>query len=137
MSTKWTTSILKHNETIPEANQGASNITRPLHDLMLILPQLCVQGTVIDFDACAPEVLVRLTEHATDTMNTTHRGMRTIGYLLAYCASDVPEGIPSDAIESLGWLLAELADAASLCDYLATTARRYIVDYSPTNGCGE
>ena len=53
--------------------------------------------------------------------------------LLAAASGEIPVNLISedDAIAALGFLIKEVADLAALADYIGTTARRCIHDYSP------
>lgn len=58
----------------------------------------------------------RIADHAATSMRVIQLGMGAIGHLLAHSAVQVEEqGIPSDAVESLGRLMAELGELAALC----------------------
>jgi hypothetical protein len=63
----------------------------------------------------------RIADHAATSMRVIQLGMAAIGHLLAHSAVQVEEqGIPSEAVESLGRLMAELGELAALCHQLCT-----------------
>lgn len=54
-------------------------------------------------------------------MRVIHLGLAAIGHLLAQSAVQVEERtIPSESVESLGTLMAELGELAALCHQLCT-----------------
>ena len=58
----------------------------------------------------------RIAEHADTTMRVIQLGLGAIGHLLARSAAHVEdESIPSECMESLGTLMAELSDLAAVC----------------------
>ena len=106
---------------------------RPMRDLLVRLPMLpMTRKQEIDFPAADPALLVVIGEAAETTMNVIHHGVGAIGHLLAHSAVVIEDGtISADCIESLGFLLAELADLAAGCLSLATRCRRETSDYEP------
>ncbi|MGV3570345.1 MAG: hypothetical protein ACO1PB_07070 [Ramlibacter sp.] len=61
----------------------------------------------------------RIAEHAATSMRLIHLGLGAMGHLLAQSAVQVEERtIPSEAVESLGRLMAELGELAAFCHEL-------------------
>lgn len=61
----------------------------------------------------------RIAVHAEQSMRVIQLGLAAIGHLLAHSAVPVEErAIPSECIESLGTLMAELGELAALCHQL-------------------
>jgi len=106
---------------------------RPMRDLLLLLPYLNVGAMQdIDYEAAAPDVLLQLAERAETAMRTIHLGVSAIGHLLVRSAPEIEcREISGDAVEALGWLIAELGDVAAVAQCLATACRKYTVDYAP------
>jgi hypothetical protein len=104
-----------------------------LHDLLLALPALATFADGgIDFDASDPDVLVSIAENAADTCRMANLGLSAVGYILALASVEVEtREVAGEAVAALGFLIKEVADLAALSDYLGTTARRCIHDYSP------
>ena len=102
---------------------------RPLHDFILLLPDLVVTDGVIDFKTTPKETLRALAEHAETVMRTSNAGINSISQLLAHAAAGVEDGaISANSIEGVGWLLAELSELAALCDYMAACCRKELVE---------
>ena len=102
---------------------------RPLHDFILLLPDIVVTDGVLDFGATSQGTLRALAEHAETVMRTSNAGINAISQLLAHAAADVEDGaISANSIEGVGWLLAELSELAALCDYLAACCRKELVE---------
>jgi len=56
-------------------------------------------------------------------------GTSAVGQLMAYASVDIDTGeLSQDAIEALGWLLAELGAGAAACMELAATCKRATAD---------
>ena len=107
----------------------ALSSVRPFHDLMLQLPDLVVTDGVIDFTKSPKDTLRALAEHSESSMRTANAGINAISLLLAHAAADVEDGVLSaHAIESIGWLMAELAELAALCAYFAACSRKELVE---------
>ena len=107
---------------------------RPLRDLLRRLPKLPLTPTQdIDFAGCADaELLVAIADDAETTVSVLHHGVGAIGHLLAHSAVVIEDGtISADCVESLGFVLAELADLAAGCMTLAAQCRREVHDYQP------
>lgn len=104
---------------------------RPMRDLMARLPLLPLSASQkVDLAAANPELLVAIAEDAEMLMSAMHQGVGAIGQLLAHSAVMVEDGsIGADALEALGFMMAELGDMASSCMVLAASCRRETADY--------
>ena len=111
----------------------AARDSRPLRDMLLQLPLLPVSANQdVDYDAADPALLVQLGDNADRTMRTIHQGIAALGRLLVYVSPEVGTGeFPADAMEALGWLLAELGDLAATAHAIGTSCQRFTSDYSP------
>lgn len=108
---------------------------RPMQDLLTWLPRLPMTGDQVDYQAADPKVLAVIGSSAETTMNVVHNGISSIGHLLAHSAVVVEDGtIGSDALEALGYLLAELGALAAGSMVLAQRCRFENADYQP-DGC--
>lgn len=84
---------------------------RHMQELFELLPRLKLDANG-DPDPRATDevVLKRLATHAQASLAAMNLGMSAVGSLMAYAAPECEDKtISSDAIEALGWLLAELA----------------------------
>ncbi len=106
---------------------------RPLQDLLLLMPLLPVNDRgEIDYNAAAPELLNQIGANADLTMRTLHRGTAAIGRLLVTVSPEIGTGeFSADAMESIGWLLAEIGDLAATAQCLSVACHRYTADYAP------
>ncbi|WP_296074169.1 hypothetical protein [uncultured Agrobacterium sp.] len=94
---------------------------RHLQELFELLPRLKLDANG-DPDPRATDeaVLKRLATHAQTSAAAMNLGMSAVGSLMAYAAPECEdETISSDAIEALGWLLAELGATTALLIRLA------------------
>ena len=110
----------------------ASETPRPSRSLMALLPKLVVndQGQP-DFDASDTTVLLSLAEGAELLQRILQLGISAVGQLLAHASVQVEVGeFDQDTVEALGWLLAELGDAAAACVELAAPCRRATADFT-------
>lgn len=107
--------------------------TTPLKDCLHLLPWLPIQTDGrIDYPAADPDLLLRLTHCATAGSQGIQLGIASIGRLLVHIAPEIGLGeVPAEAMESLGWLLAELGDVAAALMVLSAACRRHIIDYQP------
>jgi hypothetical protein len=118
--------------TQPDAELGAAEISRPLRDLLLLMPHLQVRTENIDYESAEPALLHQIGTNAEMTIRTIHRGTAAIGRLLVAVSPEVGTGeLPADCLEALGWLLAEMGDLAATCHSIAASCQRYTADYSP------
>ncbi len=106
---------------------------RPLRDLLRRLPTLPLTPTQdIDFAGADAKLLAAIADDAETTVSVLHHGVGAIGHLLAHSAVVIEDGtISADCVESIGFLLAELADLAAGCMTLAAQSRREVHDYQP------
>lgn len=110
----------------------APNTPRPTRMLMALLPRLLVndQGQP-DFDGSDAMALVQIAEAAELLQRVLQLGISAIGQLLAHASVQVETGeLAQDTVEALGWLLAELGDAAAACVELAAPCRHATVDFT-------
>ncbi len=102
---------------------------RPFHDLLMTLPNVVVNDGALDFTNTPKDTLRELAEHAETAMRAAHNGTTAMATLLALCAADAEDGsFGATAIESVGWLIAELSELAALCDYLAACSRKQLTE---------
>ena len=106
---------------------------RPMRDMLAVLPKLAISSAgEVDYSASNPADLSALAEHAQDTMQVAQLGLSAIGLLLVRAAPEMDTGeISGDAIESLGWLMAELGELAGCCFALAASCREHLADATP------
>lgn len=106
-----------------------------MRDLLLLVPHLTVTASFeIDYVSADPAVLVLLANKAETSMQTLHRGMAAVGNLLARTAPEIESGeVSSDAIKSLGWLIAELAEFADVAHAIAVACRKHTADFAPSS----
>lgn len=89
---------------------------RPMQDLLTWLPRLPMTGDLqVDYQAADTKVLAVIGSSAETTMNVLRNSISSIGLLLAHSAVVVEDGTigSSDALEALGYLLAELGALAA------------------------
>ena len=106
---------------------------RPLRDLLLLMPLLPVGDRAdIDYNAADPALLKQIAANADLSMRTLHRGISAIGRLLVAVSPEIGTGeFSADAMESVGWLLAEIGDLAATAQCLSVACHRYTADYAP------
>ena len=106
---------------------------RPLRDLLLLMPLLNVGNRGdLDYEASDPGLLKQVAANADLSMRTLHRGTAAIGRLLIAVSPEIGTGeFSADAMESVGWLLAEIADLAATAQCLSVACHRYTADYAP------
>lgn len=103
----------------------------PLRDFILQLPLLSVnEKSEIYYEQADPALLIQLADNGEIVMRTIHLGLSAIGLLLANSA---PEIETPEAIEALGWLLAEWGEFAAVAHCISAGCRRQITDYMPEN----
>lgn len=114
---------------------GRTEQMRPMRDLMARLPLLPLSASQkVDLAAADPELLVAIAEDAEMLMGAMHQGVGAIGQLLAHAAVMIEDGsIGAEALEALGFMMAEVGDMASSCMVLAAQCRRETADYSPSD----
>lgn len=106
---------------------------RPLRDLLLLMPLLPVSDRgEIDYNAAEPALLTQIGSNADLSMRTLYRGTAAIGRLLVAVSPEIGTGeFSADAMESIGWLLAEIGDLAATAQCLSVACHRYTADYVP------
>ena len=106
---------------------------RPLRDLLLLMLHLPVSDRgEIDYNAAEPALLTQIGANADFSMRTLHRGTAAIGRLLVAVSPEIGTGeFSADAMESIGWLLAEIGDLAATAQCLSVACHRYTADYAP------
>ncbi|HQV12850.1 MAG TPA: hypothetical protein PKW52_16040 [Nitrospira sp.] len=121
------------SDTQPKRKVGNTANSRPLRDLLLLMPHLPVrEKSAIDYASADPDLLVDIARHADTTLRTVHLGMAAIGELLVTVSPEVGTGeFPANSIEAIGWLLAELGDLAATAHLLVAGCQRYTSDYAP------
>lgn len=112
---------------------ATTQATRPVRDLLLLLPHLAVTTkSDIDYAAADPALLLQLADNAETAMRTIHLGMSAMGRLLARSAPEIEcREMSGDAVEALGWLMAELGEFAAVVHCIAVACRRHTADYAP------
>lgn len=98
---------------------------RHMQELFELLPQLRLDASgAPDLRATDRVVLRGISEHAQASAAAINLGMSAVGSLMAYAAPQCEDkAISSDAIEALGWLLAELGATTALMVRLAAVCR--------------
>jgi hypothetical protein len=98
---------------------------RHMQELFELLPRLKLDaGGAPDPRATDRAVLRGISEHAQASAAAINLGMSAVGSLMAYAAPQCEDrAISSDAIEALGWLLAELDATTALMFRLAAVCR--------------
>ena len=106
---------------------------RALRDLLLLMPLLTVNDRGdLDYDASCPGLLNQVAANADLSMRTLHRGTAAIGRLLVAVSPEIGTGeFSADAMESVGWLLAEIGDLAATAQCLSVACHRHTADYAP------
>jgi hypothetical protein len=94
---------------------------RHMQELFELLPHLKVDASgTPDLRATDHAVLREIAEHAQASAAAINLGMSAVGSLMAYAAPQCEDrAISSDAVEALGWLLAELGATTALMVRLA------------------
>lgn len=98
--------------------------------LMTHLPLTAVSE--LDYQAAEPAVLAQVADAADSALLITHIGTAAIGRLLARTATDpFGEEALADVVESLGWLVAELNDLATVAHKISCRCRQLTYNYAP------
>jgi hypothetical protein len=108
------------------------NVSRPLRQLLLALPQLKVADDGrADYGASDPALLVQIFEAAEVLQRVIALGTSAVGQLMAYASVDIDTGeFSQESVEALGWLLAELGSGAAACMELAAPCRAATADFT-------
>jgi hypothetical protein len=102
---------------------------RPFHDLLMVLPTVATKDGALDMANTSQDALRRLAECADAVMLTANSGNAAMGKLIALCAADAEDGsFGADALEAVGWLIAELGELAALSATLAAASRKQLVE---------
>lgn len=114
---------------LPLAPNGASTADCSgfaLGNLLLMMPYIpLTEGAEIDYAAADPAALAQLADAADASLLIIHLGTTAIGRLLARTATEpFNELDDADAVEALGWLVAELGDLARIAQTISATCRR-------------
>ncbi len=96
-----------------------------MRDLLRQLPCLHTDGQGnVDYANSDREVVAAAGQNAACIASALHMGMGAIGHLLATSAPQIDDGsVGSDAIEALGWLMAELGDLGAGLAVIAIQCR--------------
>jgi hypothetical protein len=99
---------------------------RAIHELIECLPRLRVDADgQPDFLGSSPSLLAEIAEHADDLAGAFSRGMSALGVLIAHASVEIEDGtFGYDAVESVGWLYAEIAACTAKCIELSAQCRR-------------
>lgn len=102
-------------------------------NLLLLMPHLPLTAvSELDYQAAEPAVLVQVADAADSALLIIHIGTAAIGRLLARTATDpFGEEALADVVESLGWLVAELNDLATVAHKISGSCRQLTYDYAP------
>lgn len=98
---------------------------RPMRDLLRQLPRLHTDGEGnVDYTHSDQAIVAATGQNAACMASALHMGMGAIGQLLATSAPQIDDGsVGSDAIEALGWLMAELGDLGAELAVIAIRCR--------------
>ena len=102
---------------------------RPLHDLLLLLPLLCVDTEPdttdinaarsqpnIDWLGSDVEVVAAIARNASLTARAAAHGITAIGHLLVCSAPEIElSDISAETVEAAGRVLAELGELVAVC----------------------
>jgi hypothetical protein len=97
-----------------------------MRELMEWLPLLTANADgEPDLLASSPSVLLGLAERSEESAALINRGLSAVGSLIAYSTQEIEDGtIAYDAVEALGWLLAELGAVTAHCIELSSACRQ-------------
>jgi hypothetical protein len=98
---------------------------RATRELLRLLPMIEAGRSSLQTPTLAPpDVRERLAASCEACLRTTHLGLAALGQLIARCSLDLQDGtIGQEAVENLGFLMAELGDLASECLRIAAACR--------------
>ena len=102
-------------------------------NLLLLLPHVpLTSSSEIDYAAAEPGLLVQLADAADASLLIIHIGTSALGRLMARTASEsFRNADDADAIEALGWLVAELNDLADAARRISSACRKSTFDFAP------
>jgi len=97
-----------------------------MRDLFRQLPRLHTDGQGnVDCARSDRAIVAAIGQNAESIVSALHMGVGAIGHLLATSAPQIDDGsVGSDAIEALGWLMAELGDLGAELAVMAIQCRR-------------
>jgi hypothetical protein len=97
-----------------------------MRDLFRQLPRLQTDGLGdINYAKSDRAIVAAIGQNAESIASALHMGVGAIGHLLANSAPQIDDGsVGSDAIEALGWLMAELGDLGAELAVMAIQCRR-------------
>jgi hypothetical protein len=103
------------------------------YNLLLLMPHLPVTSMAeVDYVAANPDLLAQIADAADASLLIVYIGTSAIGRLLAQAETEPFNDARSvDAIEALGWLVAELNDMAGVVHRISAACRRHTFDYAP------
>jgi hypothetical protein len=118
------TAVLPEDHTTAWTDINAT--VRPMRDLLRQLPRLHTDGQGnVDYANSDRAIVAAAGQHAASIASALHMGIGAIGHLLATSAPQIEDGsVDSDAIEALGWLIAELGDLGAELAVMAIQCRR-------------
>jgi hypothetical protein len=97
---------------------------RPVRELLRLLPLLTAADGASKVTPGPSGDLANLAGCAEACIRTVHLGLGALGHLVARCSMDLQDGsVPSESIENLGFLMAELGDLAAECMRIAAQCR--------------
>jgi hypothetical protein len=105
--------------------EPSEDARRPLREVFVHLPRLNVDAQgVPDLLGSSPSLLLQLAEQAEDAAGAINLGLSAIGSLVAHAAPGVTDGsVSPDAVEALGWLVADMGAVAAECLSLSLNCR--------------
>lgn len=116
-----------------DPGQDADPSAYAICNLLLLMPHLPLTATSeVDYGAAEPALIAQLADAADATLLIIHIGTAAIGGLLARAATDpFGEEELADVVESLGRLVAELNDLATVAHKISGRCRQLTYDYAP------
>lgn len=124
-------------DTVPPAGQtvlsAPDSTALSFYNLLLLVPHLHVTSIgEVDYAAADPALLVQVADAADASLLIVHIGVSAIGRLSAQAeTAPFSDARSVDAIEALGWLVAELNDFAGAVHRISTGCRRHTYDCKP------
>jgi len=129
---------MRKKASLPEDHTTAwtdiNATARPMRDLLRQLPRLHTDGQGnVDYANSDRAIVAATGRNASCIASALHMGIGAIGHLLATSAPKIEDGsVDSDAIEALGWLMAELGDLGAELAVMAIQCRRHTGSASRT-----
>jgi len=118
-------------DRLPEHDASSSAFS--LCNLLLLMPNLPLTAELeINYAAADPALLAQLADAADASLLIIHLGTSAVGRLLARTATEpFDEAENTDAVESLGWLVAELGDLAHAAQRMSVRCRPHTYNHVP------